>query len=399
MIGTPTKHIEQESMSTPITTPPTQELLSPLLSSLPAAAVSPEPPAALLPLLSPILRQRVKLLSGSSSDPWLSLLCYDSAQLDRLKQIAQNDRLEPHPVSGEVEVDWESEVALRYKRLDEETLHAFAGLQELDLDVKLVWCTGDAEGGPDGWRIGEVTALNGAVVDASKGSKTIADAEDVFESQGPAQPATTGTNDHNANEEEDEEDDDDYWAQYDNTSSAQTPARSPAPDRHEASNGTATNDEEYYAQYGNVQPAMDNHDPDEERENGDVESTLGDSELASKIRREMDGHPELSSSSLVWDMPSNDFKDPPYPHDSSHDIAQPRAVSPGSSSGGDMVDKLEKSAAGASDSQSEIAIKQHISMSVKSLFRLARAGGIDREEFKRQIRTELDCLEILEADD
>jgi hypothetical protein len=49
-------------------------------------------------------------------------------------------------------------------------------------------------------------------------------------------------------------------------------------------------------------------------------------------------------------------------------------------------------------SQAELAIKQHISTDIKSLFRMARASGIDREEFERIIQRELEVLPLLERD-
>jgi hypothetical protein len=51
-----------------------------------------------------------------------------------------------------------------------------------------------------------------------------------------------------------------------------------------------------------------------------------------------------------------------------------------------------------SHSQAEIAIKQHISTDIKSLFRLARSAGIEREEFERIIQRELEVLPMLELD-
>jgi hypothetical protein len=43
---------------------------------------------------------------------------------------------------------------------------------------------------------------------------------------------------------------------------------------------TDTDKDAYYAQYATVQPAMDNHDPDEAKANGEVESSLGNDEVA-----------------------------------------------------------------------------------------------------------------------
>lgn len=46
--------------------------------------------------------------------------------------------------------------------------------------------------------------------------------------------------------------------------------------------------------------------------------------------------------------------------------------------------------------QGEFGVKQHVSRSVKSLYMLARASGIDRQEFERLVRTELDMLGLME---
>jgi hypothetical protein len=70
---------------------------------------------------------------------------------------------------------------------------------------------------------------------------------------------------------------------------------------------TDTDEDAYYAQYATVQPAMDNHDPDEARANGEVESTLGNDEVAEIYQRQREfSHPtidtkhELHSSSSTW---------------------------------------------------------------------------------------------------
>src|ERR1700722_5722616 len=96
--------------------PAPRDLLPPLLACLPTAFASSRPPPALLPLLSPILRQRVQLLSCES---WLPLLCWDAHAASKLPGIIENIQLEPPPVSGEVELrDVET---IQYRRLDPET--------------------------------------------------------------------------------------------------------------------------------------------------------------------------------------------------------------------------------------------------------------------------------------
>ncbi|KAH6670780.1 hypothetical protein B0J14DRAFT_103080 [Halenospora varia] len=380
-------------MQTAIVPPNSQELLAPLLASLPAASISPEPPTALLPLLSPILRQRVQLLSASSQDPWLSLLCYDSTNTSRLEQAVRSEGLEPHPVSGEVEVDWEYDVAIRYKRIDEETLQAQVSLREFGLNIKLVWCVGDEIGGGDGWRIGEVSVLDGS--DTSWGGKTIPEAEDTFKARHLQTTIHLDTH-HNTNgtsllTPEDDGDDDDYWAQYDRTPS-RTPAKhSPAPPAQENDLRAHADEDSYYAQYAGVQAAMDSHDPDEAQQNGDVETSLGRDEITTELQQHLSSHPELNPSHLAWSQPHDEA--PTY----TEEILHPRPASSTGSSGSDTVAKLEKRA--AASHQSEVGIKQHISTSMKSLYRLARVSGIDRDEFERLVRTELDCLGLMDEDD
>ncbi len=138
--------------------PDTRLLLPPLLACLPTAFASPRPPPALLPLLSPILRQRLQLLSAhaaSSSDSWLPLLCWNATSAEELPGIIESDKFELHPVSGDVEI---SDIdQLKYRRLDNETLHARVVVSEYRLGIIYLWCEGDQEGGGTGWRVSEVT--------------------------------------------------------------------------------------------------------------------------------------------------------------------------------------------------------------------------------------------------
>lgn len=309
-----------------------------------------------------------------------------------------NDRFEPHPVSNEVEVDWEHEADVRYKRLDEETLQSLVTLREFEIVVKLVWCVNDDVGGGDGWRIGEVLVSSDELRDW--GVKSISEAEAAF--AGSSGSGSRATNATVTNVTEEEGEDDDYWAQYDNT-----PAQTPGPNdtRHNRSansnvrSGNGSTDEDsYYAQYASVQPAMDNHDPDEAQENGHVESTLGKEEITSHYQAQLASQHDLEvhDTSRAWqeNHPRVQAKE------SDEFVAHPRPSS-SQSSGSDTVARLEKLAAdeGNSRETSELGIKQHIGTSIKSLWRLAKVVGMEREEFERIVRTELDCLGMMDEDD
>ncbi|KAJ2971300.1 hypothetical protein NUW58_g9456 [Xylaria curta] len=390
----------------PIRPPDIQQTVGPLIPSLRAAAVSLQPSDSVLPLLTPILRQRVQLLSFSSTnDPWIRLLCYDTSKVPRLTEIAQGERLEPHPVSGEVEIDWDYDVETRFRRLDEETFQALVVARELELAFRLVYCTVDE--GVEGWKVGEVTVPETPSPFSSFGGvSTIAEAERQFkESKQPkATPLPTANyllapqNGQAAGhvDEDDDDDDDDYWARYDATPGAKTPAtkRSPAPQTTQKWN--ASNEDDYYAQYDDVQPAMDNHDPDEEAA-VDVSPPLGLAQSATGAAQNDNGDGEAAENGIngSWTL-----TEPPRsmsPHSKNGD--EPNLVHPcprpASSAGSNAsVEKLE--AAAARQEQNDFGVKQHVSRSIKSLFLLSRASGIDREEFERMVKTELDMLGLME---
>jgi hypothetical protein len=396
-----------------ISSPDVASLLGPLLLGLPAAAVSTQPATALLPLLSPILRQRVQLFSTGSQEPWLRLLCYDTAKAARLGEIAGGGRIEPHPVSGEVEVDWDSDTQMRYRRLDHETLQALVALTDLELAFQLVYCLADQDGGSDGWRIGEVTVVDAAFPFSSFGGQpSVAQAEETHR-ESKRQPQAAGssgfmsvnggasTTMDGKNDEDDEDDDDDYWARYDATP-ARTPAtkRSPAPGSMQTSQTSAyrnlSAEDEYYAQYDGVQPAMDPHDPDEARNMDiDVAPPLGLGRVVSHDNPSYMSpeQAELNETNGAWTLAEPDRSEDE--EDRLVDLAHPRPSSSAGSNGSQTVAKLEESA--ARQEQSDFGVKQHVGRSIRSLFLLSRAAGIDREEFERLVRTELDVLGMIES--
>jgi hypothetical protein len=137
---------------------------------------------------------------------------------------------------------------------------------------------------------------------------------------------------------------------------------------------------------------MDNHDPDEAAQNGEVETTLGKDEILRSLRHDLENHTEFSQA---WIGQPQDRLPLPRKEPGSH-LIQPRPASSGSSNGEGTVAKLESTA--AAQGQSEIGVRQHISTTMKSLFRLARAAGIERCEFERLVMTELDVLTLMEEE-
>ncbi|KAG9619903.1 hypothetical protein KCU77_g15092, partial [Aureobasidium melanogenum] len=283
---------------------------------------------------------------------------------------------------------------ISYRRVDEETLQCCLQVEEFGLLPVYVWCENDADGGQvggaSGWRLAELRALEDLSDDVAQWTSSIAAANDAFESQShPNAPSSTIPQQATA---EDDDDDDDYWASYDRTPNNRTPARTPAK-RASPAPGTAssnlapTNDElEYFARYAaEVQPALDDHDPDEEHPET-ADSTLRGGELSTK----QIGEPNTNPAPPMFAAESNELNNTLQAQN--QELEAPRPTSPGSS-----VDVLER---GAEDmTRAEIGVKQFISTEMKSMFRLARSVGMGREEFERIIKTEIDVLSMLEADD
>lgn len=370
-------------------------ILAPILPALPAASLSTQPAIGVLPFLSPILRQRVQIFSATSSEPWLRLLSYDSSKASRLVEVVQSGRLDPHPVSGEVEVDWEYDAKTRYRRLDQETFQALVVLEDLELTFQLVYCVGDKDGGGDGWRVGELgIAEKGSDPFAAFGGySTIAEAEKAFGENRPksslkVSAATPGLDDE----------DDGYWDRYD-----ATPARSPVvnqPSPAPPAKSTqprlaqpeayrpesAADDDDYYAMYDDVQPAMDNHDPDEEVEHARSGLHTG---LAAGL--------STGLSSGLAQPPAAKPESPPLDMERAAVLLHPRPASSASSNGSRTVEKLEETA--ERQVANEFSVKKHVSRTIRSLWMLSQASGIDRDEFDRLVRTELEVLEMADNQD
>lgn len=349
----------------------------------------------------------MQLLSQSSSEPWLRLLCYDTAKAAKLVEVAQSGAFEPHPISGEVEVDWDYDAEIRYRRLDEETLQALVVVEMLGLAFQLIYCVGDTAGGGDGWRIGEVTIADkpspflhfegvSSIAEADRQHQERLSRKKTPQVNAPAPPSSNA--DRYGDEEEDE--DDGYWDRYDatpaRTPAGRTPAakRSPAPASLPGARGPASqdasNEDDYFAQYDDVQPAMDNHDPDEEAQMAHIMPPLGVSAQEVKTN----GHGEADETHSSWTMAEADTASSPRDELLRAEMHHPRPESSASSNGEQMVAKLEVMA--DKRGENEFSVKQHVSRTIRSLWMLSRGSGIDREDFENMVKTELDVLGMVE---
>jgi len=207
-----------------------------------------------------------------------------------------------------------------------------------------------------------------------------------------------------------DEDDDDYWASYDRTP-IRTPLATkptPTPGQTSSSHHRTTSEQAYFARYGaEVQPALDAHDPDEEADSSAFESTLRRPAEASQSNgaaaedhyrahqagvaaAEYPGFSDLQHQAQHHGRPQTQSQ----AHARIHSPTPSRPSSPGRSN--DKPDLVRLEASASSSSAAELRVKQHISTEIKSLFRLAQGCGIEREEFSRVVRTELQVLGMLE---
>lgn len=289
---------------------------------------------------------------------------------------------------------------VQYRRLDSETLHCRFHVEEFSLLPIYLWCMGDEQGGGSGWRLAELKTLDHKE-DSSEWYGSVREANDNIGRS--RQPPVNGYNGATLETKAapDEDDDSAYWAAYDRTPGRTPQKRSPAPvNRPNSSVQMPTNPElEYFARYmAEVQPAMDPHDPSEQGV-APGESTLNGNSLTVDSREVQH---ELAETTNLGPS-SHDSSLPPlkpeltngtgFPADPDDEIYHPR---PSSSSSSGSVDHLEQQA--ESHSQAEVGIKQHISTDIKSLYRLAKSVGIDRAEFERIVKTELDMLAMMDLE-
>lgn len=384
-----------------INPPDPRSLLPPLLACLPLAFVSPRPPPAILPLLSPILRQRVQFLTSVSTSPtdsWLQLLCWDSEKAERLQRIIDGATFEPHPVSGEIELP--DDIPVTYKRIDDETLRARVVVPDYSLTVIYLWCPTDEQGGGRGWRVAELLPRESPAEDESNWAVSIGEAnvqakdklfEDVLGGDNANEERAKVDSEQSKAEAEDEDDDDDYWARYDATPGRTPGVKTPAPPTGSSNlRPPGQTESSYFSQYADVQPAMDSHDPEEEQPEVGPSSLNGDI-LANLLRRQVNGFDAAdaprTNGYAQGDAPSEE---------AARRLSHPRPES-ASSNNSDAVAKLETEA--ASQSSYEVGVKQHIGTSIKSLFRLAKTTGMSRADFQSLVQTEVELLNLTDEDD
>ncbi|KAL8799721.1 MAG: hypothetical protein Q9223_007357 [Gallowayella weberi] len=385
-------------MSIPPPAPHT--LLRPLLACLPTAFASTRPPPALLPLLSPILRQRVQLLSDSATSPknsWLTKLSWDPTKAEGLVSLVESEAFELHPISNEIEFDDVKTVG--YRRLDEETMQSRIDIRDLGLTVIYLWCIGDTEGGGDGWRAAEVLPLDDQCTVSAIWKTSTQEADEACTRDKPSTSTTetktfsTAPNGIRSISAVDEDDDDDYWAQYDAAPSS-TPGPNPSPGpqgtpkvtRH----GRAMSDAEYFGQYSHVQPDMDNDDPSVDR------SAIGESSLHGNTIALTTTHqskPQPLPSAIFGQEDGIEAPQPSYT--AATERARTTATSDARSATSPAVEKLEGSA--MMQSQTELAVRQHVASTMKSLYRLSRSTGMAMGDFEKVIHMEVEILKFEEG--
>lgn len=340
--------------------------------------------------------------ASSSTESWLPLLCWNSGQAERLADIVEGSAFEIHPASGDIDLG--DVKAVQYKRFDEETLRANLRLPDLGLSVTYLWSPALQEGEESGWLVSEVSPMqeqghslgewSSSVIKANEmAEKVRADSLQNRAGQWLHAGSTQGNKDNgqgttpdNVDENEDE-DEESYWAQYGATPGS-LPGQKHSPSAIEGlerrDHQRTTSDAQYYARYAHVQPQMENNDPSQDYKTlGDF--TLNGNTLYSPPDQTMNvvearQPPQLSSSTEA---------------DTNCEFKHRRFSSPSSRS--TAVSRLEDSA--LAQSASEVAIRQHVGMTIKSLFRLTRGAGLDREEFTDLVRRELDVLSLIAEDD
>lgn len=374
-----------------------------------------------------MLRQRASYLTAGNADEdgWIRLLNWNPERAAKLRPVVDELELEPHPVSGEIELD--DLESIKYRRLDDETLQARLDAAQFNLAPIYVWCETDEHGGTGpGWKLTELRALED-VADGTSWYNSVIEANDAANTRSIAVPTTSSgaasaqqpAQAQAGDEDEDNDSDDDgYWAAYDQTPgpsqkpSPKPPANAAAPQPLDSTRDRSRSELEYFARYGaEVQPALDAHDPDEDH------PELGESTLNGTTQRAYQQQPQQQlnqqeDTRSAWEKALHPYARAADAHDSAFatstdlpstrdlDITAPRPISPTSSHS--SVEHLESRAEEMSarpNSHVENAVRQHISTQMKSMWRLANGAGLEKEEFERIIALEVQCIGLMERDE
>ena len=295
------------------------------------------------------------------------------------------------------EIDFGDVEEFKYRRLDEETLQVRVILTDLELVVIYQWYDGGQDGSGNGWHVLEVRPLDDGVDDTLKNwFLSVSEADEKAKEnwmddalrEGGDRPVSQGpSNGASSLNETQEDNDDDYWAQYDKTPGRTPAAKSPAASAALSGRQRTASEAEYFDRYAQVQPDMDNDDPSEDRR-GFGESTLTGDSVVSSIQQATTVKSSHNRDDIA--LPNGSGVE-----DAHGGINQPSASAPRSRSS--TVSKLEDAA--STQSIAESAIMHHVSTSIKSLYRLCRSSGIERADFDRMIRIEMDTLSMMGEDD
>ncbi|KAK6339870.1 hypothetical protein TWF718_009259 [Orbilia javanica] len=411
--------------------PPTlSSLLPAFLAQLPASFASPKPPPSLPPLLTPLTRSRLTHLSFNltTENSWLSLLTWSSNPSDgQLLQehLASQDYYFLHqPPSPN------TFLSKGFRRLDSETLQCLISIPELELVVLYQFVADDliSESGEIGnaWKVHDVRLADEDVfLSGGRFLESIDAAEEQFRSV-PKYTAgyTFGSNFQQSQrqEEEDDDEDDDYWGRYDDEETESVAgdedARPPVtnhqyqqPQSHvqiaasllarrvlqeqtdqeqQQKEEEDKEEEEYYARYANVEPVLDNPTPTTAAEGLDRRDSISTNITSASTTFDAQTmstpltaftHPSTKVSPVITATTTinNHASHHPKP-----EVATAKKIVAGLESAAEV------------HTQGEVAIQQHVSTSIKSLYRLWKAGGMDGEEFGRFLEREVEVLRVVE---
>jgi len=325
------------------------------------------------------------------------------------------------------------------QRVDQETLHAAVEIPEIGIVVVYLYVALDDVEPKSGWKVFDVRLLDVDIHQEEGWKSTVKDAEEFYQISHPQVqgksknigletkrlenggsnliPQQGGDEVIGDGADDDDDDDDDYWGRYDEEDSESVAS----PD--EPSRPTET-DDDYYNRYSNVQPAMDPEDPtlpttsvpaavpttnDNQNSLSNIHSPIPQKPVSSLPLSIQPPQTSISNDNNNHDIPSSSppSLSPTYTvqskstaitqHTTNTNTNAP-LLQAGTNRNSIHIEKSEQQA--EVDEKFETAIRQHVSTSMKSLYRLWKVSGMEKDEFDAVIKTELDVLGIMdEADD